>query len=108
VLIGRHTAGAGQIVAITLKGRKNTKFFGEPTAGGLTITKQIHVASNLIMHLSEGLYQDRIGRPYPINIEPDKALAFESVDPTAPIDSDNGITEAMQWLNDSNLTAMRK
>lgn len=108
VLVSRHTAGTGQVVAITFKGRKNTKFFGEPTAGGLAITKQIHVTSNLIMHLSEGLYQDRIGRPYPINIEPDMTIEFESADPQTPVEADEGIMEAVQWLNDSNLTAMRK
>jgi carboxyl-terminal processing protease len=104
VLISRHTAGPGQIMAIALKGRKNTKFFGENTAGSLTITNRIQVTKNLIMSLSEGLYQDRIGNAYPESIEPDHEVVFEPA--VANAADDKGITDAVVWLNEDMMNSV--
>ena len=88
VLIGHNTAGTGEVVGITLKGRKNTRFFGEPTAGHLSVTNKIHVGKDIMMSITEGLIQDRIGNPYKDNLEPDKLANLQ-----------HAITEAIEWLN---------
>lgn len=104
VLISRYTAGAGQIVAIALKGRKNTKFFGEDTSGSLTITNYIPVTKTLVMSLSEGLYQDRVGNAYPESIDPDHEVVFEPM--IVNTADDKGVTEAIVWLNEDILHSM--
>lgn len=61
VLIGNQTSGAGEVLAIALKGRKNTKFFGEATAGNIGITQSVEIRKKVVMSLSTSLYQDRRG-----------------------------------------------
>lgn len=106
VLISRHTAGPGQVVAVALKGRKNTRFFGEPTAGSVTITKRIPIGKDLVMSLSESVYQDRIGNAYHLNIEPDHEVAY--VPPAQNSASDHGIGEALRWLNEEIISSVRE
>jgi carboxyl-terminal processing protease len=88
VLVNKQTSGAGEIVAIALRGRKNTKFFGETTAGDIVITKTIRIAKDLDMTLSESLYHDRKGSVYKYYIRPDAAISDDRI-----------MDEAITWLN---------
>lgn len=96
VLVSGYTASSGEIVAITLKQRKNTKFFGEPTRGITTATNRILINSGLIMSISESLYQDRMGNVYTNNIQPDIFVAFE---PSSDLGMDQAIIKASDWLS---------
>lgn len=98
VLLSRNTSGASEIFAITMKGRKNTKFFGEPTAGNITIMNEIKIGNALIMSLSEGLYQDRKGNVYKKNVTPEVPITFQH---TADHSQDTAIQAATEWLSDS-------
>jgi hypothetical protein len=90
VLVNKQTSGAGEIIAIALRGRKNTKFFGETTAGDIVITKTIQITKDLQMTISECLYHDRKGSVYKYYIRPDVAVAHGG---------DQIIEEASAWLN---------
>jgi hypothetical protein len=96
VLLSGYTASSGEIVAITLKQRKNTRFFGEPTRGITTATNRIRINNSLIMSISESLYQDRMGNVYTNNIQPDTFVAFV---PSADPGLDQAIVKASDWLN---------
>ena len=94
VLISKYTANSGEIVAITLKGRKNTKFFGEPTRGCTASTNWIYINHDLIMSVSESLFQDRKGNIYTDKVNPDVFVASK---PTSD-GIDEPIIQAIDWL----------
>lgn len=95
VLISQYTASSGEIVAAALKGKPNTKFFGEATAGYCTATGWIRITDSLFMSISESLDTDRNGTVYADNIEPDVEVKFLiEKDPL----HDKGILEAIKWL----------
>jgi Periplasmic protease len=55
VLLSRYTISSGELVAVAFKGRKNTRFIGEKTAGyGWKI-----ITDELIMCISESVFIDR-------------------------------------------------
>jgi carboxyl-terminal processing protease len=91
VLVGSQTSGSGELVAVTLKGRRNTKFFGEPTAGNVAAMKQIEITPELSMLLTEHRYQDRKGTAYLANVKPDAV--------TEVLSTENAIDQAIHWLN---------
>jgi carboxyl-terminal processing protease len=88
VLIDKNTVGAGELVAITFKGRKNTRFFGQPTKGNVAAVTTIEISKGLAMTLSHGYYQDRRGNPYTSSVKPDVATAVEV----------NVLDQAIEWL----------
>jgi carboxyl-terminal processing protease len=96
ILISENTSGAGEIIAIMLKGRKNTRFFGEPTAGKITNTTNIQVCNGLALTVSESLYNDRKGNIYKDRVSPETVVAFN---PTPNLNNDDAIGEATAWLN---------
>jgi carboxyl-terminal processing protease len=96
VLTSKYTSGAGEILAMMIKGRKHTKIIGEPTAGQVTFTTNIAIKKDLVMALSECFYQDRKGIIYKENIKPEILVEFES---TADYAEDKAIAEAIDWLN---------
>jgi carboxyl-terminal processing protease len=98
VLISKHTSGAAEILSIAMRGRKNTQFFGEPTAGQTTLKKVIPIRADLSMCLSESLYQDRRGTVYKKNIIPEIAVPFQAA---SDLQEDNAVILAMDWLGNS-------
>ena len=100
VLISQYTASSGEIVAAALKGKPNTKFFGEATAGYCTATGWIRITDSLFMSISESLDTDRNGTVYADNIEPDVEVKFLiEKDPL----NDKGILEATKWLKRNSI-----
>lgn len=96
VLTSRWTVSSGELVATTLKGRPNTRFFGEAT-GGYTTNNGWDILNNeVILVISTGTYCDRNGKAYEVNIPVDIEIPFEVV---KDIDKDKCVTEAINWLN---------
>lgn len=95
VLTSRWTASSGEIVATTLKGRPNTKFFGEATAGYATNVGWEIIDDKIIVAISTGIFADRKGVVYNKNIPVDVEIPFEVVN---EIDKDNCVTESVKWL----------
>jgi carboxyl-terminal processing protease len=99
VLTSEYTSGAAEILALALKGRKNTKLIGEPTRGNVFGTKSFKVASVVSMTISETMYMDRKGTEYKGKVIPDTTIQFE---PGQNVKHDSGITEASLWLMGSS------
>jgi carboxyl-terminal processing protease len=95
VLTSRWTVSSGEIVATALKGRPNTKFFGEATGGSTTNTNGEIIGGEIILNISTGIYCDRNGIAYDHNIPVDVEIPFEVVVETA---QDKCILQAKKWL----------
>jgi carboxyl-terminal processing protease len=92
VLTSKYTAGAGEIVAIAFKGRKNMKSFGERTAGKINGTNYIEVTEHVVMSISDTQFFDRKGNVYKENVKPDSFIS-------AAGDQNKVTSEASYWLN---------
>ena len=64
------TGSSGEIVAIAFKGRENTIFIGEPTAGYTTTNNTYEMPFGVYFNNSEGYDVDRNGNIYPV-VTPD-------------------------------------
>lgn len=95
VLLSRYTISSGELVAIALRGRDNTMFIGERTAGYTTGTGYEDIGHGLFMVISESVIVDRDMNRFPDGITPDVASAF---DYTATGDGDEQVLLALEWL----------
>lgn len=95
VLISEHTRGAAEVIAIGLRGRKNTRFFGEATAGQSFGMANIEISKNLAMRFSEMMYVDKKGNEYKGPIRPETKVKFSEASQTS---SDTAIAQASLWL----------
>lgn len=71
MLIGPHTASAGEAVAIALKGRPDTRFFGTPTHGQTTGNRSFKLPDGGLLALATEFELDRTGKRYDGPVEPD-------------------------------------
>jgi carboxyl-terminal processing protease len=97
VLTSRWTVSSGEIVATTLKGRANTKFFGEATGGSTTNTGWDIINDELIVNISTGIYCDRNGLAYEKNIPVDIEVPFKVI---RDKEKDDCIITAKKWLKE--------
>jgi carboxyl-terminal processing protease len=95
VLTSTYTRGAAEILALGFKGRKNTRLIGEETAGEIGGLTEIKITDNLVMSISETMYNDRKGSAYSGTLSPDTVVEFI---PGAGLEDDGGITAARLWL----------
>jgi carboxyl-terminal processing protease len=95
VLTSRWTVSSGEIVATTLKGRPNTKFFGEATGGFTTNNGWNILNDEIIVNISTGIFCDRNGIAYENNIPVDIEIPFEFFKDK---EKDNCIITAKKWL----------
>lgn len=95
VLTSRWTVSSGEIVATALKGKPNTRFFGEATGGYTTNDGWDVIGDEVILVISTGVFCDRNGTVYEHTIPVDVAIPFEV---TADPSKDTGITAAINWL----------
>lgn len=95
VLTSRWTVSSGEIVATALKGRPNTKFFGETTGGYTTNDGWDIINDEIILVISTGSYCDRNAKVYEINIPVDIEIPFEI---EKEIEKDKCVIEAIKWL----------
>ncbi|MFK7957310.1 MAG: S41 family peptidase [Lysobacterales bacterium] len=96
VLVSRYTISSGELVAVAFKGRENTLFIGEPSAGYTTATGYDQVRDDLFMMISQSVFVDRNGTPYEHRVGIDIPMIFE---PTDSLDDDKQISEAVRWLS---------
>lgn len=87
VLIGPQTASSGEMTAIALTGRSNTRVFGTPSAGLTTANKAYPLTDGAVLILTETSVQDRNGKDYAGPIMPDEQLGASEAE-----------TGAQRWL----------
>ncbi len=95
VLTSRYTVSSGEVVAVALKGRPNTRFFGEPTAGFTSETDLTLLPTGVTMSIGVGYFMDRQGRVYTEPVPVDEAAGFV---PDAEPEKDTALNKAMDWL----------
>ena len=95
VLLSRYTASSGELVAVTFKGRPNTRFIGEATAGYTTGNGFDHVTDDLVMMISQDYYMDRNKNAYKEKVEVDDKIEFRHTD---DLSKDQQVLKAMDWL----------
>ena len=71
VLIGPQTASSGEATALSFKGRPNTQFFGQPTAGFTPANRTFKLSDGAVLVLIVSWMTDRNGEKYP-NVTPDE------------------------------------
>lgn len=95
VIMGHKTASAGEAVALSFRGRSNTRSFGEPTAGYSTANQPIALPDGAMIALTTGLMADRFRNVATGSIEPDEKVA---VPDGVHIGDDPAIRAALKWL----------
>jgi hypothetical protein len=71
VLLGSETTSSGEQTGIALKGLASVRFFGQPTAGYVTINMGYELPDGSSLVISEGYSLDRKGREYRERVDPD-------------------------------------
>lgn len=94
VLIGPRTSGAGEALALAFRGRANTRFFGEPTAGHGQARERVRLADGAELRFATGVLSDRNGRRLEGSFMPDDSLNAGLL--TGGMDS--LMTQAVRWL----------
>lgn len=89
IIIGNHTSSSGEIGAGIFYGKSNTKFFGKPSCGALSINGGRKINEYLELILTESLFQTTYKK-----IHYDKKLYPD-------IETDDPIKEAIKWINNS-------
>lgn len=95
VLTSRYTVSSGEALAIAFKGRPNTRFFGEPTAGFTSETDWTLLPCGVTLSIGVGYFSDRIGRVYSNPVPVDEEAEFV---PDAEPEHDEILKKAMEWL----------
>lgn len=93
VLIGKGCGSSGECTAAAFIGRKNTKLFGQPTAGFTTANADYTLPDGAMLFIAAGILTDRNGKKYPERIFPDVQIEETSSDKI-----DNTLHQAKQWL----------
>jgi hypothetical protein len=99
VLLSQITASAGEMLAIALKGRKNTIFIGEKTYG-LTTGNVTFRIDGYLLALSASFTEDRTGKIYRSSVIPD--IEMIEGDNFSDISKDKKVLEAIKWFNSAN------
>ena len=100
VLIGTATGSSGEFLAISFKGRSNTIFLGEKTAGYVTATKGFKINDAVYLLISTSYGKDRKGRVYSEVLSPD--ILSNDEDSFNDIDHDKKVVRASQWIQGRN------
>jgi len=95
-LIDRGTASSGEALAVILKGRKNTRSFGENTYGASTSTKGFRLSDSLNLVLAISTFQDRNKEIYTNGVQPDVEITIgeKMIKPK----KDSVISTAIEWI----------
>lgn len=96
VLLSGRTASAGEVVAISLVGRPNTRSFGEPTAGYTTANDGHKLPGGAGLTLAESYEVDRNQKAYQDRVLPD--VEISGGDNFANFAADQKIQTALKWL----------
>jgi carboxyl-terminal processing protease len=91
LLIGRKTASSGEILMLAFVGRPDVRSFGESTAGFASSNTSVPLRDGATMLVTSSYPRDRLGRTYPLQLEPDEAVP-------ASDEGDAVLRRAVVWL----------
>ncbi len=90
LLYGKNTASAGEVVAISFRGKENTQSFGQETAGATTRVDNFRLSDGAYLNLAAGYDVDRNGVVFGGTIIPDHLTP----------DHDSAMREAKNWISE--------
>jgi len=97
ILLSRYTISSGEMVAVAFKGRENTIFIGEETAGYTTGNGYDQISDDLILLISQDVYADRNKKVYHDKVGVDEYIEFQH---QTDLIYDNQLLRAIEWLKD--------
>jgi len=97
VLLSRYTTSSGELVAVAFKGRENTIFIGEESAGYCTGNGYDKINYDLVLLISQDVFIDRNKKRYDHKVGVDKNIVFQH---HISIENDNQINSAKDWLKE--------
>lgn len=97
VLLSRYTVSSGEMLAISLKGRPNTRFIGEQTGGYTTGNGFDPVNEEIALVISQTVFTDRNNNIYQSRVDVDESMEFIH---TIDLYKDAQITRAIDWLKE--------
>jgi C-terminal processing protease CtpA/Prc len=101
VLVGKYCTSSGEAVAVALRGRERSRFFGKPTGGATTSTQSVWMGDGAMLFVTNAVFADRTGRAYGGAVEPDEVVADspdELADPAPAWQDDAAVRAAVSWL----------
>lgn len=96
LLIGNSTGSSGEFLVMAFKGRDNTLFLGNETAGYVTAVGGFPINDAAYLYLSTGYGMDRSGIVYKEAIQPDEVI--NSPDSFNDIRNDKKVQAAAAWI----------
>ncbi len=99
VLTSVYTASSGEALAVILKNRPQTRFFGNKTNGKITATDWKQIDNLTAVSISVSYYKDREDKVYDKFVDVDETIEFE---PKVTMEKDKGILRAVEWLNEGD------
>ncbi len=100
VLLSRYTISSGEMLAVAFKGRPNTKFIGEASAGYTTGNGYDQVTDDLFMVISQAVYVDRNRKVYNANVDVDEQIEFQH---QLELEGDIQVNRAIEWLENESV-----
>jgi carboxyl-terminal processing protease len=97
VLISPLTSSSGEIMAISFKGRANTRFFGEATQGLTSANSPYSLTDGAEVWLATSYEADRTGQLYTAEVHPDVDVLTDWGDYLT--DRDAVLLAALDWLD---------
>lgn len=100
ILTGPKTGSSGEVVTVAFHNKKNTRSFGESTAGLTTGNAQFKLSDGSAIFLTTSIYVDRKGVVFGGKITPDEIISelFISVG----LNGDPVIKRASEWIYEKN------
>ncbi|HVW95419.1 MAG TPA: S41 family peptidase [Mucilaginibacter sp.] len=96
ILLSPYTASSAEALAISFKGRPNTRFIGEPSAGYTTANESVQFTPDIGLFLATAVESDRNGKSYPDRVTPDEEIV--GGDDFDHLLNDQKVTAALKWL----------
>lgn len=96
VLLSQITSSSGEIVAISFKGRANTKFFGENTSGYVSANESFQIDKHSLLVVASAAEADRNNAVYSDFVRPDVHLI--EGDNFYDLQEDEKVLAAVRWL----------
>ncbi len=93
VLIGPNTGSSGEMTTLCFAGKTNTRLFGQPTAGYVSVNSSVKLSTGAYLYLASGYAADRNQKKYTVNIQPDVLI-----EPGKDKSSDPALKAALNWL----------
>lgn len=99
VLTGPATNSAAEIVVLALRGRDETRSFGDPTGGLTTWTDGFRLSDGAVVVVSRGAMADRTGERFDGPIDPDVLVA------PGDAGEDAALAAALAWVREREACA---